>query len=154
MRWRDTTQKLGNYMRRIAESHPWLVRALGWLLGLATALMMLGVFVAFVSYSSRWTAPSNMMAILRAVVDVNGVLLGLSGIMFGNTLLTVSQQISQGRVQLQQRIPAFVPLDGLAKYRRIMLNAWLTTSLLFMGSIALSLGMMTYVPEAPWPLRW
>ena len=69
--------------------------------------------------------------------------------MFGNNVLAVSQQISEGRRQLRKEKPEFVPLESLQKYRRSVLNWWILSSLIFMASIAMSLATMTYVPEAP-----
>jgi uncharacterized membrane protein YozB (DUF420 family) len=137
--FRNIALKFGQYRNRIAQSRFYkLIR--GPVAGALFALALAISFIACMSLLSPGTTPSDLLAVLRAIIDVSGVLIGLSGIMFANITLAVSQQLWAGTFLSVSR-------EDLRKYRRSLLNSMFSVFVFLMGSIASSLGYMTRVPE-------
>lgn len=118
------------------------------LAGSMAALVLVGGFIVLLQLLSRLTTPANALLILRAIVDVAGVLLGFSGILFANVLLMAGQDISRGRRELATGLPS-VPLDSLLQYRRRLVNSLLSVYFLLILSVISSLAMMTYITDIP-----
>jgi len=126
----------------------YLAKAKGPLLGSCLGLVIVVMFIGYLQIFAQWTPPSNALDVLRAIIDVAGVLLGLAGIMFGNMLLVVSQDISAGRRRLADpnvAVGSTGPLNSLEKYRRDLVDNMLVVFVFFILAIAFSLAAMTQV---------
>jgi len=117
---------------------------------LVWSLLVVIMFIGYLQILAPWTPPGNALDVLRAITDVAGVLLGLAGIMFGNMLLVVSQDISEGRRRLgspNESVGSAGPLNSLEQYRRELVDSMLVVFVFFVLAIAFSLSAMTQVTE-------